>query len=229
MTRGFIFDLDGTLLDTLASLAASFNRALASAGFPPHPVDAYRHFVGDGQRKCVERALPPSALNETTIQVVIRAQQEDYQKAWKDLAGPYDGIPELLETLENGGNKLAVLSNKNHPFAVRCVEHFFPGTHFDAIQGYTGDIPLKPDPTGALKVAKELGLGVDEIVFVGDTATDIETANACEMTSVGVLWGFRDARELSAAGATHIISHPAELPVVTGVTTTSTANRAREE
>lgn len=215
MIEGYIFDLDGTLLNTLESLAASFNRSLASLGYPVHAVDDYRYFIGDGQRKCVERALPPGDVTEANVQAVMRAQQADYSDSWQDLAAPYDGIEELLAELSHRGLALAVLSNKDHPFAVRCVEHFFPGIRFGAIQGYTPDIPHKPDPKGALAIAARLGLAPRHIAFVGDTATDMRTATACGMPGIGVLWGFRDAAELNLAGAAHIIGHPSELLSVT--------------
>lgn len=211
MIRGYIFDLDGTLVDTLESLAASYNRSLEQCGFPPHPVAAYKRFVGDGQRKCVERALPHDALTEHNVRAVMHAQQADYSASWRELAAPYPGIPEVLTALSKRGCKLAVLSNKNHPFAVSCVEYFFPNTHFDVIQGFTDDVPLKPDPAGARTVAARLGLAPADIAFVGDTSTDIATATACGMPSIGVLWGFRDAAELKNAGATHIISSPTEI------------------
>lgn len=211
MIRGYIFDLDGTLLDTLASLAASYNRSLVKLGFPPHEVNAYRRFVGDGQRKCVERALPADAMNDENVLAMMQAQQDDYTKTWREQAAPYPGVPEALAALKRRGAKLTVLSNKNHPFAVKCVEYFFPRIRFDAIQGFDDDVPHKPNPTGALRIAAKLGLKPAEIVFVGDTSTDILTAKACAMSSVGVLWGFRDATELNNAGATHIIDHPSEL------------------
>lgn len=217
MTKGYIFDLDGTLLDTLSSLAASFNRALAKLGFPTHAVDDYRYFVGDGQRKCVERALPAESCDEDTVRAVMHAQIEDYARTWRDLASPYEGITELLASLEALSLKCSVLTNKDHPFAVKCMAYFFPQAHFDAIQGFSEQIPHKPDPKGALRIAERLGVQLSDMVFVGDTATDIMTARACGMTSVGVLWGFRDAAELNNAGATYIISHPAELLAVTNV------------
>jgi phosphoglycolate phosphatase len=212
---GYIFDLDGTLLDTLASLAASVNRVLVRHGYPAHDVDAYRYFIGDGLRKCIERCLPPDALTEANIQALMEAQLADYLGCWQQGVEPYDGIVEMLERLAAGGFRLAVLSNKNHEFAVRCVEHFLPGTRFDAVLGHSGGLPHKPDPTGALRIAAALALDPGRIALVGDTATDIHTANAGGMISVGVLWGFRDYNELKNAGATHIIGHPSELIAVT--------------
>lgn len=229
MIQGYIFDLDGTLVDTLESLAASFNRALVQTGFPTHPVNAYRYFIGDGQRKAVERALPASELNEVNVRAVMAAQQADYAESWRELASPYPQVPEMLDALSARGARLAVLSNKNHPFAVKCVEYFFPNVRFDVIQGYSDTVPLKPDPAGARQVAQKLGLLPEAMAFVGDTATDMLTASACGMTSVGVLWGFRDLDELNDAGARHIISKPMEVLTIDPATGPLTTQLARKK
>ena len=215
MIKGFIFDLDGTLLNTLQSLASSFNRALTELGFPTHAVQEYRYFIGDGQRKCVERILPHEACTEANIVRMMQVQEADYSLSWREDAAPYDGILPLLEELHGAGTQLAVLSNKNHPFTVRCVEHFFGDIQFDRVLGFSAAVPHKPDPTGALTIAEELGLAPAEIAFVGDTRTDMATAVASGMTGVGVLWCFREQRELNDAGARHIIGHPSELIAVT--------------
>lgn len=215
MIKGYIFDLDGTLLNTLRSLANSFNRALSELGFPTHPVQDYRYFIGDGQRKCIERILPRHACTEDNISRMMRTQEADYTLSWQEDAAPYDGILPLLEELHAAGLPLAVLSNKNHPFTVQCVEHFFPNIRFDRVMGFSEAIPHKPDPTGALAVAEGFGLEPAEIAFVGDTRTDMTTAVASGMVGVGVLWGFREQRELNEAGARHIIGYPPELIAVT--------------
>lgn len=213
MIKGYIFDLDGTLLDTLDSLAQSFNRTLAKFGFPEHPADAYRYFVGDGLRACVERCLPADGLNEATIAAFTEAQQADYERSWHT-AHIYPQVDQLIERLSASSARLAVLSNKHHSFTARCIEHFFPGK-FELIQGYTGEFPHKPDPAGARHLCASLGLAPSEVAFIGDTATDIATAVACGNLPIGVLWGFRDATELQAAGATHIIHRPLEVITVT--------------
>lgn len=211
MTRGCIFDLDGTLLNTLVSLANSFNRTLERLGYPTHPVDSYRYFIGDGLRRCVERCLPPGARDESNIEAVMTAQQADYELTWKHDAHPYDGMTELLAVLEDLDVPLGVLSNKNHSFTVRCVRHFFPATSFTAVVGHSTDVPHKPDPTGALEIARAMALPPGNIALIGDTATDVGTAAAAGMVAVGVSWGFRDCDELKNAGAQHIISHPSEV------------------
>ncbi len=210
MIKGYIFDLDGTLLDTLASIAASFNRTLATFGYAGHPVDAYRTFIGNGQRKCVERVLPVAARDDATIAAFMAAQSADYETSWQE-ARPYDGIIEMLARLKSGNARLGVLSNKNHAFAVRCIAHAFPETHFDCVLGYSDQVPHKPDPTGAFLIATAMNLERPQIAFVGDTAMDIETARASAMLPVGVLWGFRDYDELHTAGARLIISQPLDL------------------
>lgn len=209
--EGCIFDLDGTLLNTLLSLTNCYNRVLAQQGFPQHPEDSYRHFIGDGARKCVERCLPANARTESVIQTTLALQQQDYADHWSRDVSIYQGIGELLDKLSERKIKLAVLSNKDHEFTLQCVSHFFPGTKFDVVQGYSSSVPHKPDPRGALSIAAQLNLEPDNIVFLGDTAMDIQTANTCGMISVGVLWGFRDAEELTTAGARHLIQHPSEL------------------
>lgn len=213
MIEGCIFDLDGTLLDTLESLAGSFNRTLEHFGYPPHPVDAYRYFVGDGQRACVERCLPPDALRESVITAFIEAQQADYLESWQT-ATPYAGIPEAVDSLAGQGLALAVLSNKNHAFTVRCMDHFFPGVGFRVVQGYTGEHPHKPDPAAAFAVCRAMEIAPGAVAFVGDTATDIGTAVACGNVPVGVLWGFRQAGELLDAGARYLVRTPDQLPAL---------------
>lgn len=214
MIKGCIFDLDGTLLDTLESIAASFNRCLDRFGFPTHPAQDYRYFIGDGLRKCVERALPRANLDEQTIDAFMSAQRADYGATWQERVVIYDEIPQLLSTLAGMGVKLAVLSNKDHPFTVQCVTHFFPDVHFDLIQGHTNAVPHKPDPTGARRIMTELDLSAREMAVIGDTWADMATANACGMCAVGVLWGFREREELKNAGAAHIIEHPLALLAV---------------
>ncbi|XOV88600.1 MAG: HAD family hydrolase [Pseudomonadota bacterium] len=213
--QGFIFDLDGTLLDTLDSLAGAFNRSLEHFGFPVHPTDAYRYFIGDGLRACVERCLPESARNETLIAEFTRYQQADYTVSWAE-AAPYPGITELLETLAGNQQKLAVLSNKPHVFTERCIARFFPSVHFDAVLGHQDGVPHKPDPTGAQRVLALLGLPAGAVAYIGDTATDIQTARASGTLPIGVLWGFRDKQELLEAGAQHLVRQPAEILTVTG-------------
>ena len=203
-----IFDLDGTLLDTLASLAGVYNQALTDAGFPPHPVEAYKTIIGDGARVAAQRALPKDHQTDADINACVSRYQALYERRWQT-ATPYPGMDELLATLK-GQMPLAVLSNKDQRFTALCVDHFFPGM-FDVIVGFGGDVIHKPDPSGARKVAGLLGKTTDRTAMIGDTATDMNTAAACDMTGIGVLWGFRDEEELRQSGAAHIVTTPDEL------------------
>lgn len=208
--RAVIFDLDGTLLDTLESLANCFNRVLTQNGFATHSVEAYRYFIGDGARVCMQRCLP-SNIDERVIDRLLAQQQSDYHDNWRRDVTIYDGISECLDRLTASNVPLAVLTNKDHPFAVKCVEAFFNTDCFAAIQGFEGVIPHKPDPRGAQTLLKRLNLSADQVVLVGDTSVDIETATNANLRSIGALWGFREEQELREAGATHIIAHPLEI------------------
>ena len=209
--RAVIFDLDGTLLDTLGDIANSCNNALMKHGFPTHPIDAYRYFVGDGAAMCVKRALPEGNRDDGTVRRCLEAYSEYYGRNWDVRTRPYDGVPEMLDVLKKRGLVLAVLSNKPHDFTQICVAELLPHWSFECVQGVSDDVPPKPDPTGAAKVAAALGTSADEILYVGDSDTDMKTATAAGMFAVGVLWGFREADELSANGARKLIAKPADL------------------
>ena len=205
-----IFDLDGTLLDTLASLANSFNRSLDKMGLPTQQVTDYRYFIGDGLRNCVIGCLGDLATDEH-IERLTEIQQDDYRETWRDDAAPYPGIESLLETLDQTNVPMAVLSNKPHEFVLQIMDHFFPSTRFHPVMGHQPGYAHKPDPTTALLIASELSIAPAQITFVGDTRADIETAVNAAMYPVGVLWGFRERDELEAAGAKDIIESPHEL------------------
>ena len=211
MYSAYIFDLDGTLLDTLLSLANCYNRSLAKHGYPPHKTEAYKHFIGDGAAKCVERCLPTDARSPDIVQTLLTTQQEDYQQTWRDEVAPYPGILPLLESLAERDVKIAVLSNKDQAFTEACINHFFPTFEFAPVVGYSPDTPHKPDPAGAMKIASDWGIPGNQIAFVGDTSMDIETANKSGMDAIGVLWGFRSRQELQDAGARHIVETANEI------------------
>jgi phosphoglycolate phosphatase len=206
-----LFDLDGTLLDTLQDLADSANEALARHGFPAHPRDAYRYFVGDGVAMLFLRALPPEGRRQDVIAHCSETFREVYGWRWNALTRPYDGILELLRRLTARQVALAVLSNKPDDFTRRCVAELLPGHAFAVVLGQRPEIPLKPDPTGALEIRERLGVPSERIAYVGDTATDMQTAMAAGMFRVGALWGFRTRAELLAGGAEVLISHPLDL------------------
>ena len=210
--RAIIFDLDGTLLDTLQDLCDATNRVLAARGFPPHPRDAYRYFVGDGPHMLVARALPEGARDEETVAEVVSAFRADYGENWAVRTRPYDGVPEMLDALTARGVPMAVLSNKPHENTQKCVGTLLRKWRFVSVIGQSDDIPPKPDPKGALYTAKVLAVPPSELLYVGDTNTDMQTARNTGMFAVGVLWGFRDREELETSGANVILAQPGELP-----------------
>lgn len=203
-----IFDLDGTLLDTLQSLAEVFNTMLSDQGFPTHSVEAYRQIIGDGVSVAVERALPDDEISAEAIDRGVAQFREIYHDNWQT-ARPYPGIEALIDELV-GHFPLAVLSNKDDAFTQRCINHFFPG-YFDVIYGHRQGFKHKPDPAMGLALCSELGVAPDLSLMIGDTATDMKTAVACGMTGVGVLWGFRERQELTDHGASYLIRSPADL------------------
>ena len=209
--RAVLFDLDGTLLDTLADLANSMNAALASRGLLTHPTESYRHFVGDGVDMLVRRAAP-QCENDAALRTLLgQAMRDEYSRRWAEHARPYDGIEQMLAAISERGLAMAILSNKPHEFTRMCVERFLPGWNFAVVQGVDDSTQPKPDPAGALAVAHALGPAPGEIVYLGDTNTDMITANAAGMFAVGALWGFRSADELLESGAAAIIEHPTDL------------------
>ena len=209
--RAAIFDLDGTLLDTLQDLADSANEALTGAGFPAHPVDAYRTFVGDGMHVLIQRILPEDGRDEDSIQRVLTLYRAAYGRRWNNTTRPYDGVPELLTALAAQPVKLGVLSNKPQAFTELCISHHLPGHPFHAVFGQRDHVPRKPDPAGAVEIAQSFRLEPAEILFVGDTRTDMETAVAAGMRAIGVSWGFRPVEELVAFGAERVVHHPREI------------------
>lgn len=209
--KAVVFDLDGTLLDTLDDLADSANRVLAGCGFPVHPVAAYRYFVGDGLLILIERILPESKRTPAVIQRVAAEFKEDYSRNWHVQSRMYDGIDVMLDGLEQAGLQLAILSNKPHEFTCLCVEQMLPLWTFDPLLGARPDVAKKPDPAGAIEIATRLQLDPAEILYLGDTATDMKTAIGAGMYPVGALWGFRTAEELKQSGAARLIESPPQL------------------
>ncbi|RJQ65203.1 MAG: HAD family hydrolase [Desulfobacteraceae bacterium] len=206
-----IFDLDGTLLDTLADLAASVNRVLARRGFPTHDLDAYRWYIGHGSAVLIERALPPVERSPDQIQSCLQELLDDYGRNWDILTHPYDGIPALLQTLEDRHVAMAVVTNKPHRFAALMTAHFFERTSFSRIMGQRDGIPKKPDPYQALSAAHAMGVAPAACIFLGDSAVDMQTARRAGMLAVGAGWGFRPVGELWDGGAVHVLDHPLDL------------------
>lgn len=204
-----LFDLDGTLADTLEDIAAAANHALAALGRPPRPVHDYRYLAGQGLRWLIERALATD--DDDLVPEGMRLFREHYAVHSLDHTRPYPGIEPLLDELTRRRLKLAVLSNKPDPETRRLVAQVFGRWRFDAVAGHRPPAPLKPDPAAALAIADELGVLPGDWLYLGDTRVDMLTANAAGMLAVGVLWGFREEEELRQSGARAIIKEPAEL------------------
>jgi len=210
-TRGVIFDLDGTLLDSIDDLADSMNATLAALRHPARTIAEYKTFVGDGVAELVRRALPEDARDEALVQDALRHMRAEYAERWDHKTRPYPGIPELLDALAARGLRLAVLTNKLHDFALKVVERLLPADRFDVVLGETDSLPRKPDPAGALHIARKLDIAPEAFAYLGDTDTDMRTAMAAGMFPIGVLWGFRGAEELRKNGARALIERPGEL------------------
>lgn len=209
--KAFIFDLDGTLIDSLADIAESINRMLDARGYPRCQQEVFKQMVGDGMEKLVERALPQDVRNEALIKVCVEEYRAHYDTLWNAQTRPYPGIVEMLKTLQARGMKLGVISNKAHRFTVPMTEHFFGADVFDHILGQRTEVPRKPAPDGAHEMATFLGLRTDEMAYVGDSGIDMQFAKSSGMRAVGVRWGFRSEAELIECGADVLLSSPAEL------------------
>lgn len=207
----YVFDLDGTLLDTIADLADAMNDALARRGFPPQSVEVCKRLVGNGSEEFVRGALPQNARDPETIAAVLEDFGDAYADTWNCKTRPFDGIPELLTELNGRGIPIAVLSNKSDARVQEAVRHYFGERHFVDVRGDRAGVPLKPDPQAALEIANALGTAPEATALVGDTCTDMRTAAAAGMVPVGVLWGFRGERELRDSGARRIVEHPRDL------------------
>lgn len=200
-----IFDLDGTLLDTVADLANATNQALVRCGYPPHPTEAYYRFVGNGINKLFARALPEEARTEENVQHIRALFIPYYNEHNADDSRPYPGIVELLTHLQNQGIQLAVASNKYQQATAKLVGHFFPDIRFAAVYGQREGIPIKPDPVIVNDILSVTGISRARALYVGDSGVDMQTARNASVESAGVIWGFRDEEELRVNGADHII------------------------
>ncbi|MGD8368258.1 MAG: HAD family hydrolase [Desulfobacterales bacterium] len=210
---GVIFDLDGTLLDTLVDIADAFNAALTKRGLPGHPLHTYRDFVGDGPRVLTERALPADQRDAKSVDACLKDYLDFYRNNPEPEARPYPGIPGLLDALTEKGIPMAVVTNKEQEAADRVVKRLLGAWQFSPVLGYRDGGPRKPDPTMALAAAGRFGLPPEQIAFVGDTAVDMQTARAAGMVPVGALWGFRTPEELRNSGAAILLANPQQLMV----------------
>jgi len=206
-----IFDLDGTLADTLTDIAAAMNRVLAAHGLPEHEPAAYKLMIGCGLRNLVREALPPERRDDETVASCHAEMMADYGRRCLEATRPYEGVPELLAHLADEEIALAVLSNKADELTQRIVAALFAPDIFAEVVGRRPDLPAKPDPAAALLIAERLGAAPERVAYLGDSGVDMRTATAAGMIAIGVTWGFRDRAELEAGGARLILDHPLEL------------------
>lgn len=212
-----IFDLDGTLLDSIDDLAASTNHALQLHGYPQHERAAYRYFVGNGVRKLIERALPEDARQADNINHLLQDFLAYYQTHKTVYTRPYQGIPETLAQLHAAGIQLAVASNKYHQGTLELIHHYFGEKLFSIVLGQREGIPVKPDPAIVHDILTQTALPASRTLYVGDSGVDMQTAINSRLTSIGVTWGFRPRTELEANSADYIINSPSELLPIAGI------------
>ena len=205
----YVFDLDGTLLETLKDLAASTNYALRTYNMPEHSIEDVRMFVGNGVKKLMERAIP-NGIKNPQFEDVYATFRQHYLEHNLDTTKPYEGIPELLAELKARGKKLAIVSNKFYAATQELARHFFPDTIEVAI-GERENIKKKPAPDTVIEALRQLGASRETAVYIGDSDVDIMTAKNCDMPCVSVLWGFRDKEFLMEHGATFFVEKPCQL------------------
>lgn len=209
MKHAVIFDLDGTLLNTLGDLRAATNHALEVRGLPPHSMEEIRQFIGNGIRLLICRAMP-----EGTTEAEIDAALDDFKAYYAahihDRTVPYDGIPQLLTALKKRGIQVAVLSNKIDSASQQLIEYFFPGKT-DVVFGEHVGMPRKPDPTSCRMVMQQLGVQPEQVLYVGDSGTDMQTAKNAGLYAVGVTWGFRSKEVLLEYGADVLVHRPEQI------------------
>lgn len=210
--KAVVFDLDGTLLDSLEDLADSMNIVLEKCGFPTHPIEDYKYFVGDGMYTLVERTVPRGKKwDKKLIEKCFLMMKKEYSQRWNRKTKPYPQIPELLTYLTEHGIRMTILSNKPHEFTKMIVCNLLSDWKFEVVLGQRMGVPKKPNPKGAFDIAESLQLRPEEFLYLGDTNVDMKTATRAKMHPIGVLWGFRGAEELQKSGAKILIKEPLEL------------------
>jgi phosphoglycolate phosphatase len=209
--QAILFDLDGTLIDSLEDLADAVNAMLVEHGFPTQPLALFPQFIGDGVGKLVERALPENARTPENIRACMADYQRHYGATWDQKTKPYPGMVDTLHGLRARGFKTAVLSNKPDHFTQLCCERFFPSGSFDKVLGARDHVPRKPDPMAALEIANFLGVPASACAYVGDSGLDMAMARNAGMLPVGALWGFRGEQELREHGALRLVARAADL------------------
>lgn len=216
MKKLVIFDLDGTLLNTITDLGQAANYALEKNGYATHHLSSYPHFVGNGISKLIERVLPAEDRTEEMVAKLRKDFVGYYIEHLTDTTVPYPGIEDMLRDMQAAGIKMAVATNKFQEAATKLILHFFPYISWVSIAGQTAGMPVKPDPSVVFKILGEYPTPKCDVMMVGDSAVDIETARRACIDSTGVSWGFRSVAELTAAYADHIINAPDELLPLVG-------------
>jgi len=210
LKKAVLFDLDGTLVDTIADIGTAMNAVLDRYGYPTHEMESYKRMVGWGMRKLVGRALPESVATEEAISVAYREMMEQYGRFPVVHSSPYPGIPEFLTALRDRGIPSAVLSNKPDELCKVVIDLVFPGYPFRVVQGERSGVPRKPDPEAAFAICARMGIEPGEFLYMGDSAVDVETAHNAGMLCAGAVWGFRGSGELILAGADVLLNAPRE-------------------
>lgn len=212
MKKAVIFDLDGTLSDSIHSIKFSGDRAMEPFGYGPFSIEQYKYFIGDGAANLVRRALIAGGDTELEhFEEAFALYKEVFRENCMYRVRPYEGIPELLATLKAQGIKITVLSNKPHTETVNVIETLFGKDFFDVIQGQKDNMAIKPSPEGAFRILEQLKLTAADVLYLGDTGTDMKTGRNLGAFTVGALWGFREREELEEGGADAVIAHPLEL------------------
>ncbi len=204
-----VFDLDGTLINSLEDIAEATNYSLRSLGFPEHELSKFNYFVGDGVKKLIERVLPPD--NSDSFNAALELYNEYYDKNYTVKTYVYEGVLETLEKLRSSDVVLAVASNKSHQFVVNVIKHYFGENIFSIVCGKSENRPVKPDPAIIEYIIKSLNTDFEERFMVGDTAIDINTGKNSGLKTIGCLWGFRTREELVGAGADFIAQKPEDI------------------
>lgn len=212
MKKAVIFDLDGTLSDSIQSIKYCGDAAVAPFGYGPFSIEQYKYFVGDGAANLVKRMLVEAGDTDLIhFEEAFVRYRELFREGCMYKVKPYDGILELLTTLKEKGVAIAVLSNKPHVETIRVIETLFGKDYFDMLQGQKENVAIKPSPEGVFQILEQLHLTATDILYLGDTATDMKTGKSAGAFTVGALWGFRDRKELEEAYADAIIEHPLQL------------------
>ncbi|MBN1101810.1 MAG: HAD family hydrolase [Deltaproteobacteria bacterium] len=209
--RAVLFDLDGTLLDTIKDLGNAMNEGLRRLGFPQHEIAAFRYFVGEGREQLAANALPEEKRDPATVGRLVDLFNREYSLHWSDHTRPYEGVPALLDGLASKDIKLAILSNKPHHFTKLMTSTLLSSWRFAMVVGALPSVPKKPDCTAALNIARQMDVKPSEFLYLGDSGIDMKTAVAAGMFSVGALWGFRTAGELKKYGADVLIERAIDL------------------